>query len=295
MAWSREIGVPLESVSEQVKQVDPPLYCEESVSEQVVRKRRRDPWSMPSDDERQKRLLLPSPQPLGSPTEVNTPSTLSPSPSSIRPTYFTHVSSPGRTERNRLARLERELRGVSDDLICQLLIRSGRQHLLAIPEDVGNGLPSEFEKVGFAKVEMIERRLKRYVDEMIERSLKSHVVDEIVDSAVSECRDQIFDECKTNEAAFREHVDDGNSEVRNTTNECMKEMEEQARKHMREMEERAQEYMNDIEDQGIEIGISTKEKVAKLKRWFNASAQSLLDSKSSHGHELGTNARRSSI
>lgn len=278
----------------QVKQVDPPLYCEESESDQVVGKRRRDPWSMPPDAERRKRLLLPSPQPLGSPTEVNTPSILSSSPPSIRPTYFRHASSPGRTELDILSRLEHELRGVSDDLICKVLIRSGRQHLLAIPEDVDSDLPSESEKVSFAKVEMIERRLKRYVDEMIERRLKSHV-DEIVDSAMSECRDQIFDECKTNEAEFREQVDDGNSEVRLTANECMKELKEQAQNYMHEIEEQAQQSINDIEDQGIEVEMCAKEKVAKLKRWFNASAQSLLDSKSSPSHELGTNARRTSI
>ncbi|KAI9041939.1 uncharacterized protein KD926_006276 [Aspergillus affinis] len=84
-------------------------------------------------------------------------------------------------------RLEHELRGVSDDLICELLIRSGRQHLLAKPKGVDSDLPAEF-----AEVKMIERRLK------------SHIADDIVDSAVSECRDQIFDECKTNKAEFRE-------------------------------------------------------------------------------------------
>jgi hypothetical protein len=31
--------------------------------------------------------------------------------------------------------------------------------LLAMPEHVDNGLPSDSEKVSFAKVEMIERRL----------------------------------------------------------------------------------------------------------------------------------------
>ncbi|PLB44863.1 hypothetical protein P170DRAFT_391273 [Aspergillus steynii IBT 23096] len=264
----------------QVKQVDPPLY-NESVSGQVVGKRRRDPWSSP-DDENRKRLLLPSPQPIDSPTEVNTPTTLSPSPS-IRPTCFTRASSPGRTERHKLMRLEHELRGLSDDLICELLIRSGRQHLLVIPKIVDNELPSESEKVSFAEVGMIERRLKRYVDETIERRLKSHVVDEIVDGAVSEYRDQIFDECKTHECEFREQVDDCNSEVRITANECMSEMKEQAQKHMREIEEQAQQYMNDIEDQGNAVELSTKEKVAKLKQ------TSLGPS-----HE-GTNARCSSI
>jgi t-SNARE complex subunit (syntaxin) len=124
---------------------------------------------------------------------------------------------------------------------------------------------------------------------------KSQVLDEIVDSAVSECRDQIYDECKTNKAEFREQVDNGNSEVRDTANECMKEINEQARRYMHEMEEQAQQYMKDIEDQGIEVEMSAEEKVAKFKRWFNASAQSLLGSKSSPSHELSATARRSSI
>ncbi|RAK95490.1 uncharacterized protein BO80DRAFT_429802 [Aspergillus ibericus CBS 121593] len=281
---------PYSEESDPAKQVDLPLYREEP--EQVVGKRCRDQWSMPSDDETRKKPRLPSPSLLGSPTEVNTPSTLSLSPASIRPTYFTHAS--GRTDRSRLARLEHELRGVPDDLICKLLIRIGRQHLLAIPGDVDRDLPSESEKVSFAQIELMERRLERYVDTMIERRLQSRV-DEMVDSAVSRCRDQIYDEYKTNEAEFREQVDDGNSEVRTTANECMKEMKEQAQKHMHEIEEQAQQCMDDIEQQGIEAEMAAEEQVAKFKCWFHASARSLLDGQPSPSHELATNARRSSI
>jgi hypothetical protein len=270
---------------------DPPPYYQESVSEQSIGKRRRDPWSMSPNDERRKRLLLPSPQLIGSPTEVNTPSTLSPSPSSIRPTYFTHASSPSHTECKRLTRLEHELRGLSDDLIRELLIQSGCQHLLAMPKDIGR----DIEKISFAEIETVERRLERYIDEMIERRLKSHVLDEIIDSAVSECRDQIYNKCKTNEAEFHEQVNDSNSEIRNTANECMNEIKEQARIYMLEMEEQAQQYIKHIEDQGIEVEMSAEAKVTKFKRWFNASAQSLLGSKSSTSHEPGANTRRSSI
>lgn len=205
-----------------------------------------------------------------------------------------HISPPGRTDRDRLARLQEELLGVSDDLIRKLLIRSGRQHLLAIPPDADSDQPSESEKVSLAKVEMIERRLKLYVEETIERRVKEHV-DTIIDSAMGECRDQMFDECKTNEAELREQIDDGSSEIRNTANECMKEMKEQAQRYMYEIEDQAQQYMNNIEDRGIEVEMSAEEKVTKLKRWFNASVQSLPDSKRSPSHEAGTNARRSSI
>ncbi|CAK44965.1 hypothetical protein An06g00500 [Aspergillus niger] len=281
-----------ELVSEPLEQVDPPLYCEESVSEQVVRKRQR----VSSHDESRKRVLLQTPPPIGSPTEVNTPSTTrSSSPSSIRPTYFTNGSSAGDPVRKKLARLEHELRGISDDLICELLIRSGRGHLLAISKNVDRDLPCEVEKVNSTEVEMIEQRLKRYVDEMIERRLKSGVLDEVVDSAVSECRDQIYDECKTNQAEFREQVDDGNSEVRNTTIECMKEMNEQAQRHMHEIEEQAQQCMRDIEDQGIEVEMSAKKNMAKLGRWFTTPAQSLPETTVNPSHEIDTTARRSSI
>ncbi|KAL5337631.1 hypothetical protein BJX70DRAFT_368793 [Aspergillus crustosus] len=272
-----------EPVSGQAAQVDPPLYPEETRSERAVGKRSRDQWSMPPDDDKRRRLRFPSPQLLGSPTEVNTPSPLSLS-ASIRPTYFTHVSSPARTERNRLARLEHELRGLSDDLICKLLIRIGRQHLLATPGDVDSDLPSESEKVTSGKVESIERRLERYVDVMIERRLESHFLDVFVDRAASECRDQIFDEYKTHEADFREQVDDGNSEIRLTANECTKEIKEQAQKYMHEIEEQAHQCMHDIEDQGIETESDAVAKVAKFKRWFHASAPSLPDSQPCPSH-----------
>ncbi|KAL4734231.1 hypothetical protein BDV11DRAFT_59150 [Aspergillus similis] len=280
-----------EPVSEQV---DPPLYCE-----QAVGKRRRDPRSMSPNGEGRKRVLLPSPQPIGSPTEVNTPSTLSPSPPSIRPTHFTRASRPGHAEYKKLLFLERELRGVSDDLIRELLIRLGRQHLLALPKVVDRDLPYEFEKPSFLKDELIERRLEQYVDKTIERRLEQYVdkmierrLEQNVDRAMSECRDQIYGVYTMNEAEFREQVDDGNSEVRNTANECMSEIMEQAQKYTLDMEEQAQQYMKDIEDVGMKVEMSARK---ELKRWFNASAQSLLDSKSSASHGLGTNARRSSI
>lgn len=248
----------------------------------------------PDDNRRRKRLLLSSPQPPGSATEVNTPSTCSLSPSSIRPTCFTRAFSPGHADRNILARLEHELRGVSDGLICKLLIRTGRRHLLAPPEEVDSDLPSNSKKVSFAKVERIEPPLKQYIDEMIERRL-TPVVNEIVDSTVSYGRDQIFDECKINEAGFREQVDDGNYEVRITANDCMKEIQELAQEYVDEIKEQAQTGKDGIEDQRIEVEMSMEKKVAKFERWFNASAPSLLDGKSSPTHELGTDARRSSI
>lgn len=101
---------------------------------------------------------------------------------------------------------------------------------------------------------------------------------------MSDSHDQISDECKLNEAEFREQVDDGNAEVRMMANDCMKEIEEQMQK-----------CMDDVEHQRIEVELSMEKKVAEFKCWFNDSALSLLDGKSRPTHELGIDARRSSI
>ncbi|CAG8250309.1 unnamed protein product [Penicillium salamii] len=276
-------------VSEQAPDVHPPLYYAKSESQQVVGKRRRGPPSVPSEDERQKRFLLSSPSMLETPTEVNTPSTLSPS-RSIRPTHFTHACSPSRTEPAKLAHLVHELQSVSDGLIRELLIQSGHGHLLAKSEDIDSDLPCEAERFGSSQVEMLERRLTQYVNQTIEQRL-----DHIVNSAVGECRDQVYDECKTNEAEFRGHLDDANSELRITANDCMEEVKEEAQKHMREMEEQANQYMHSIEDWGAEVKMSVEDMVSALKRRFDTSAQSVVNGKSSLSHELGSNPRRTSI
>ncbi|KAJ9480773.1 hypothetical protein VN97_g12754 [Penicillium thymicola] len=294
------------------QQVDPPRY-EQSVPKQVIGKKRgRDPWS---PDERQRKLLLTSPpsgspSPSPTPTEINTSSVPSLSPASIRPTNFTHASSPDCLDHNGLTRLAHELRGFSDDQIRELIIRSGRQHLLAMSENTD--LPSEFEKVGFANFEII----KQYVDKMIERRLKLHVVDidKIVDRTVSDFGHHEVD--------ILEQVQAGNSEVNNTASECIEEIDKQAQKHVSDMKEQAQQHELDMEEQAeqrlreIEIaeqrlrdmekkaeqrlrdiekqGFELENEFAKLKRWLNVSAQSLLNSQSSPG-QRGPEARRISI
>ncbi|KAL4789838.1 hypothetical protein BDV19DRAFT_14243 [Aspergillus venezuelensis] len=305
---------------------DPPPYSQEPVSEQadppvyheqVVGKRRREPRSVSPNDEGRKRLLLPSPQPIGSPTEVNTPSSRGPSYSpSIRPTHFQRAS-PVPTEYEKLAHLENGLRSVSDDLIRKLLIRIGREHLLA-PANVDQPLPSELNKIGiFSDVHMmmmtLERRLERYVDKTIEHQLAGHV-----DRAVSECRDQAYDAYTLKEDEFHEQVDDGNAEVRNTANECMDELQEQvqeymvqtedqAQRHIAQIEDQAQRYMaeiqeqakqciKDIEDRRIDIAIDSKISGKTQHRPRpNPSAQFSLDEKSNSRLGPGIRTRCSSV
>ncbi|KAE8335195.1 hypothetical protein BDV24DRAFT_169467 [Aspergillus arachidicola] len=270
------------SVSEQV---DPPPYCEKHVSQEVLGTRRRASNSMPCGNKRRRTHVLSSPQPVDSSTEAATPS---PSPS-ICPTYFTRAVSPGRAERNRFACLVHELRSLPDDVIRKLLNESEHGHLLdkrSIREAVDSDLPSESEKV-----ELIKRRgLKGYVDK-IKRDI-SQVFDEIIDGAESKFDDRISDQCNMHIAELREEFDDGISEVRNTTNEYLKEIEEAAQKCVHEIEERKDQCMIDIQHQGIDVETSVER---RLKHRFNASPRPLFDRKPSPSHELGTDARRSSI
>ncbi|PYH49219.1 uncharacterized protein BP01DRAFT_388291 [Aspergillus saccharolyticus JOP 1030-1] len=286
---------------------DPPPYYE-PVLKPVIGKHERDQWTLEPNDKKRKRLFS-SPSSSGTVAEIMPPSTCFPAPSSIRPASFARAISPG-CNGDRLARLEHELRGMPDDLVRKLLSRAGHGHLLARPEVVNSDLPSYSgpADVELADVKQLERPLKEYIDQMIERRLPrvvderidcrfSRLVHELVDNAVSDGRDQIFDDCKINEAEFREQVDDGNSEVRLTANECMKEIQEQAQRHVEEIEEHAQQCMEDLENQGFAVKVSLGEKVAELKRrWFNASAPSSLAGRTSPGHELGSlHVRRSSF
>ncbi|KAG2419135.1 hypothetical protein HFD88_002239 [Aspergillus terreus] len=256
---------------------EPPRYYGNVVSEQVVGKRCTESRSRSPIDERRKRLLLATPSPIGSPTEANTQSSPPLSTASIRPTYFTRAFSPC-SKRGTLARLENELRGLSSDLVREILVRSGHQHLLATPDHVDCELPSEFEKTSFAEKEIIDR-LERYVEEMMEHRIIPHV-DEVVSTAVS---DQIENEYKTKEAELDEHFEEAKCDLRITANEYMDEIGEQAQKHMKE-----------IEDKRIEIGMPAK-KGGGSNRWFNTSARSLLDRKSTTGLDADPNFRRSSI
>ncbi|KAL4948711.1 hypothetical protein BDW69DRAFT_203381 [Aspergillus filifer] len=269
---------------------DPPPYCQDS--DQVdphpyfqYGKRRRNRSMSPNDDEERKRQCLSPPQLIGSPTEVNTPSTRAPSrsPSSIRPTDFRRASSPSQTEYQTHAYLVRKLRGFHDDLIRKLLIQSGHEHLLAAPQEANSSPEAEM---------VIGRRLEQYVDERIECQLERYVKKierrfaQDVDLAVIECRDQASE--------FQEQIDDSIVEVQIKAKECMEEMEGQGQNHLDDLEQQAERCMKRIEDQVTKIvdSIPTKE---KLQPWSKASAQPLLDGKSSTRHGLGVRTRRSSI
>lgn len=228
---------------------EPPPYHGNAASERWVRKRRREPGSLsPSNDESRKIRLLASPQPIDSPTEVNTPSTLSASPASIRPTRFTSVSSRAEAEHKVVAHLEHGLRDISDDTIRRILTRLGRKHLLVPPNDRERDLPSEVENVSLGAVEMAERRLRRYVDEVFKWRLQP-----LVDDIMADCLDQLRDEVRQHEGEFDDHVDDSKCEISLTATGCVSDIIEETQKSMLKLDEQTQQCLNNIEDRAAEV------------------------------------------
>lgn len=130
---------------------------------------------------------------------------------------------------------------------------------------------------------MLGRRLERYVDKTIERRLAHYV-----DCAVAECRDQLYDVCTQKEAQFEEEIDNGNIEVRNTVNDCMKDLEEQVQGHMVQMEEQAQRCMRDFEDRAAEIEIEIESEISAKRKLS-------LDGKPSARHGLRARVTRNSV
>ncbi|RAL07965.1 uncharacterized protein BO97DRAFT_418079 [Aspergillus homomorphus CBS 101889] len=297
--------------SNQGQQSGPPLYYEGSSSTTVGRKRYRGSISLngSDSDERQKRPRFTSPSPFGCPTEVNTPSTQTPrlafpspgspteantpsilslSPSSIRPTQFTHTSPSDRIDRESLERIAQRLCGVSDNLIREVLIQSGHRHLLASPGGTAIDSRSESRNSGSAKAKCrLRHYIRQYVDVMIDTRIMPYI-GKTVNTAVSEATDQILDFGKTKEAEVSEVIDDGITEIQIKADECSREIEDITEKCTYRIEDQGEQCMNDIEEKGIEVEMAVDEKVAKFKRWLSAPAQSLIN-------ELHTNSRRSSI
>ncbi|KAJ5908740.1 hypothetical protein N7495_001422 [Penicillium taxi] len=181
-------------------------------------------------------------------------------------------------------RLKRELHGVSDELVRKLLVESGRQHLLAIPEDINSDLPTKSEKVSFAEVgEMIECRLNQFIEESLTCCV-NELLNEHLDGITDDYRDKLYADYKMHEDEFYERVEDINSEVRSTADECMQ-----------EMEELAQRCMDKIEDQGTKYTVSQKNEVDKLKPLSQGLAHPFFNGNACLIFDSGTHARRGSI
>lgn len=259
-----------------------------------------------SHDVTPKVFVPPCSPPPWSPTEADTTSASPPSPRQIRPTKFTkptRATTPDQ-EDIRVLRIRRTLNGIPDHIIREALIRSGRKHLLAPPEDLDLDSSSDSEQVTVAKVDkIIERRLDQFVEQRLgsltrdafesltERRLQGLVESQLpgatklfLNDAVREYRDQFYEDCKMSEAELREEVEEGATEVRNAAAECLQEIKEQA-----------QRSLDDMEDQSNKLVVSVDEEIVKLKPWLATLAGSFVNKKRSADPVLGVTVRGSSV
>ncbi|KAI4720933.1 hypothetical protein E4T48_02850 [Aureobasidium sp. EXF-10727] len=291
---------------------DPPPYCEPPPTQSVLGKHPRD--DSPSEARSASPILYSPLRPPWSPTEINTPTTRSPSPAHISPTKFTTDTKQSHRERVKMVELQRQLSALPDDLVREALAGSGHQHLLA---PVGQKSPKGFsrdtklahdrdlppvvstdaqEAAMVARVDkIIEERLDRLTKDafksLTQRRLHALVESQLpvaaelfLNGAVADHRDQFYEECKTNEVNLREHVDEGVTEVRDVTNECT-----------REISELAQQCMDSLDEHSRSLDASAEQELSKLKRWFAELAQSFFGKKPLDESTPLTTARRISM
>ncbi|KAG9740406.1 hypothetical protein KCU73_g9213, partial [Aureobasidium melanogenum] len=274
--------------------IDPPAYCEPVPTQSVLGKRSRD--DSPSEAHSKSAILCSPPPPPWSPTEVNTPTTRSPSPAHISPTIFTRDIKQSYRERIKVLELQRQLHGLPDELVREVLTGSGHQHLL-VPETPpppnklskdansvpdrqtsSSASPDAEEAAMVAKVDrIIEQRLGKLTKDafkaLTQKRLNALVESQLpvaaelfLNGAVADHRDRFYEECKTSEINVREHIDEGITEVRDATNECAT-----------EISELAQQCMDNLDDHSKNLDASAEQELSKLKRWFAELAQSYFD------------------
>jgi hypothetical protein len=183
--------------------------------------------------------------------------------------------------------LQRQLRGVPDDLIREALAGSGYQHLLIPatslgPKTLSKGTKSTNDPLSpprahadtedAAMIARVDKNIEQRMDKLTKDAFKSltqrrlHALVEsqlpvaaelFLNGAVADHRDQFYEDCKTNEVTVCEHIDEGVTEIRDVTNECTK-----------ELSELAQQCMDSLDEHSRNVDASAEQELSKLKRWF---------------------------
>lgn len=210
--------------------------------------------------------------------------------------------------------LQRQLHGLPDVLLREVLKGSGHQHLLvpAMPPapkklskdansvqagQASSSVSPDVEEAALvARVDkIIEQRLGKLTKDAF-KSLTQKRLHALVESqlpvaaelflngAVADHCDRFYDECKTGEINIREHIDEGITEVRDATNECTK-----------EISELAHQCMDSLDEHSKSLDASAEQELSKLKRWFAELARSFFDKKNVVGPAPHTTARRVSM
>jgi type VI protein secretion system component VasK len=211
--------------------------------------------------------------------------------------------------------LQRQLKGVPDDLIREALAGSGHQHLLAPPatslgpETFSKGTKSTNDPLSpsrasadtedAAMIARVDKIIAQRMDKLTKDAFKSltqrrlHTLVEsqlpvaaelFLNGAVADHRDQFYEDCKTNEVTVREHIDEGVTEIRDVTNECTK-----------ELSDLAQQCMDSLDEHSRNIDASAEQELSKLKRWFAELAKGFSEKQISVGSASLNKTRRISM
>jgi type VI protein secretion system component VasK len=209
--------------------------------------------------------------------------------------------------------IQRQLKGVPDDLVREALAGSGHQHLLAPktspdPKALSKGIKSMndplFPSRALADIEdaamiaRVDKIIAQRLDKLTKDAFKSltqrrlHALVEsqlpvaaelFLNGAVADHRDQFYEDCKANEVTVREHIDEGVTEIRDVTNECTK-----------DLSELAQQCMDSLDEHSRNVDASAEQELSKLKRWFGELAKGFTEKQINAG-SASLNKRRISM
>jgi hypothetical protein len=198
--------------------------------------------------------------------------------------------------------LQRQLKGVPDDLVREVMAGSGHQHLLApaislhpntlsegtnslndLPSLLGAPAATEDAAMIARLDKIIEQRLDKLTKDafksLTQRRLHALVESQLpvaaelfLNGAVADHRDQFYEECKTNEVTVREHIDEGITEIRDVTNECT-----------RGLSDMAQQCMDSLDEHSKKLDASAEQELEKMKRWFGELAKGFFEKKGDGG------------
>ena len=188
--------------------------------------------------------------------------------------------------------LQKQLRGLPDDLIREALAESGHQHLLA-PATALKTLSKGSDPVEDSDAEdtILIARVDKIIEQRLDKLTKSafktlthqrlHSLVEtqlpiaaelFLNGAVSSHRDAFYEDCKANELAVREQIDEGITEIRDVSNECTKELQELGKRCVESLEEHSR---------GLDA--SAEQELEKMKRWFGELARGFFEKKDFDG------------
>lgn len=228
------------------------------------------------------------PPPPWSPTETDTPTTCSPSPAHIAPTKFaTDDTKRSYRQRIKVLELQRQLRDLPDDLVREALAGSGHQHLLAPatanPKTPSRGSVDDADTEDTALTARVDKIIEQRLDKLTKSAFKTlthqrlHSLVEsqlpiaaelFLNGAVSTHRDAFYEDCKANEFAVREQIDEGITEIRDVSDQCTKELEELGKQCVESLEECSR---------GLDA--SAEQELERMKRWFGELARGFFENR----------------